>query len=102
LGLVEDELRAVPILLTGGVRHQGGDAKSLTLSALVGIVFCAVAMGLRVPYSDVLGADGTTAALAADYLLWFIPAMALQFGMVSMAAALRGTPDRADGNRDER
>ena len=29
--------------------------------------------------------------LAADYLLWFIPAMSLQFGMVSMGAALRGT-----------
>src|SRR5688572_25115483 len=65
--------------------------QSLTLSALVGIVFCAVAMALRVPYAGVLGADGTTAALAADYLLWFIPAMALQFPMVGMAAALRGT-----------
>ena len=26
-----------------------------------------------------------------DYLLWFIPAMALQFGLVAMGAALRGT-----------
>jgi putative MATE family efflux protein len=72
-------------------RAQLAFNQSLTLSALVGIVFCAVALALRVPYADVLGADGTTAALAADYLLWFIPAMALQFGMVSMAAALRGT-----------
>ena len=32
-----------------------------------------------------------TADLAGDYLLWFIPAMALQFPMVSMSAALRGT-----------
>jgi putative MATE family efflux protein len=29
--------------------------------------------------------------MAASYLLWFIPAMALQFGMVAMGAALRGT-----------
>ena len=65
--------------------------QSLTLSVVVGIVFCAVAMALRLRYAEVLGADATTAALAADYLLWFIPAMALQFGMVSMAAALRGT-----------
>jgi putative MATE family efflux protein len=72
-------------------RAQLAFNQSLTLSALVGVVFCAGAMTLRVPYADVLGADGTTAALAADYLLWFIPAMALQFGMVSMAAALRGT-----------
>ena len=48
-------------------------------------------MALRVPYAKVLAADATTAALAADYLLWFIPATALQFGMVSTAAALRGT-----------
>ena len=32
-----------------------------------------------------------TARLAGDYLAWFIPAMALQFPMVSMTAALRGT-----------
>ena len=30
-------------------------------------------------------------ALAVDYLLWFIPAMSLQFAMVAMGAALRGT-----------
>ena len=41
--------------------------------------------------SSALGADARTAALASDYLLWFIPAMALQFAMVAMGAALRGT-----------
>ena len=65
--------------------------QSLILSVLVGVAFCAFAMAVRVQYANALGADRTTAALAADYLLWFIPAMALQFGMVSMAAALRGT-----------
>ena len=29
-----------------------------------------------------------TAKLAEEYLLWFIPAMALQFPLVSMSAAL--------------
>jgi putative MATE family efflux protein len=48
-------------------------------------------MAFRVPYCRVLAADVPTAALAADYLLWFVPAMALQFGIASMAAALRGT-----------
>ena len=48
-------------------------------------------MALRMPYVRTLGADAVTAALAADYLLWFIPAMALQFAMVAMGAALRGT-----------
>ena len=48
-------------------------------------------MAVRLPYVNALAADARTAELAADYLLWFIPAMSLQFGIVSMGAALRGT-----------
>ena len=48
-------------------------------------------MALRTEYAQRLSADAETAALAGDYLLWFIPAMALQFGLVAMGAALRGT-----------
>ena len=33
----------------------------------------------------------TTARLSNEYLLWFIPAMALQFALVAMGAALRAT-----------
>src|SRR4051794_21950062 len=65
--------------------------ESLLLSALVGASFLALGMVVRVPYVRGLAADVRTAELAADYLLWFIPAMALQFAMVSMGAALRGT-----------
>jgi putative MATE family efflux protein len=65
--------------------------QSLVLSVVVGGVFFTVAMALRRWYADSLGADAATAARADDYLFWFIPAMALQFGMVSMSAALRGT-----------
>jgi putative MATE family efflux protein len=65
--------------------------ESLLLSAIVGLVFFAVGMAVRLPYVDALAADARTAELAADYLLWFIPAMAMQFGLVSMGAALRGT-----------
>jgi MATE family, multidrug efflux pump len=65
--------------------------QSQVLSIVVGAVFLSVAMALRVPYARTLSADALTAALAADYLLWFIPAMALQFGMVAMGSALRGT-----------
>ena len=36
-----------------------------------------------------MSADAATAALAADYLTWFVPAMALQFAMVAMGSALR-------------
>jgi putative MATE family efflux protein len=61
------------------------------LSVVAGAVFLAIAMLLRMPYARTLSADAVTAELAADYLLWFIPAMALQFWMVAMGAALRGT-----------
>ena len=45
-------------------------------------------------YSSAMGADAATARLADDYLLWFIPAMALQFALVAMgvgAARRRAT-----------
>jgi putative MATE family efflux protein len=65
--------------------------ESLLLSALVGLLFLGVGMTVRTAYSTRLAADITTAQLAGDYLFWFIPAMSLQFAMVSMGAALRGT-----------
>jgi putative MATE family efflux protein len=46
---------------------------------------------MRLAYTRTLSADAVTASLAADYLLWFIPAMSLQFAMVAMGSALRGT-----------
>jgi len=65
--------------------------QSQVLSALVGLVFLVAALALRDPYVRALSADPTTAARATEYLVWFIPAMALQFLMVGMASALRGT-----------
>jgi len=65
--------------------------QSQVLSVLVGVVFLILMMGLRRAYASTLGADGPTVAMAIDYLTWFIPAMALQFAMVAMGAALRGT-----------
>ena len=61
------------------------------LSLVVGVVFFVAAMALRGEYASRMSADATTARLVADYLLWFIPGMALQFAFVVMAAALRGT-----------
>jgi putative MATE family efflux protein len=68
------------------VFHQG-----VLLAAGVAVVFAAVAMPLRGAYSVALAADAATARQAAAYLAWFVPALALQFPMVVMAAALRGT-----------
>ena len=64
--------------------------QSQVLSTVVGLVFLTVSMAFRTAYANGLSADATTAGSAADYLLYFLPAMSLQFGMVGMAAALRG------------
>jgi len=65
--------------------------QSQVLSALVAALFLAVGMSLRGFYARSLSADPGTAALAGEYLLWFVPALALQFGIVAMSSALRGT-----------
>jgi putative MATE family efflux protein len=64
--------------------------QSLVLAAVSAAGFLAVGMALRTWYASTLSADPQTARMAADYLLWFIPAMGLQFGLVAMSAALRG------------
>jgi putative MATE family efflux protein len=64
--------------------------QSQVLSSLVGLLFLVVSMIFRTAYARALSADEATAAQAADYLLYFLPAMGLQFGMVAMASALRG------------
>ncbi len=65
--------------------------QSQGLSITAGLVFLLVAMATRHVYAARLAADELTMRATEDYLLWFIPAMALQFGMVALGAALRGT-----------
>src|SRR5262245_2185508 len=74
-----------------GKRARHAFNQSLGISTLVGLGFFAVAMAARLPYARAFAADRMTAELAADYMLWFVPAMALQFGIGSMSAALRGS-----------
>src|ERR1039457_3318025 len=38
-----------------------------------------------------LGADAPTAMMGTTYLYWFLPGLALQFALVAMGSALRGT-----------
>ena len=94
-------LRCSSVGVTTLVSHAAGQKdhdrallvfnQSQVLSVVVGVVFLVVGMMVRIPYVDALGADARTATMASDYLLWYIPAMALQFAMVAMGAALRGT-----------
>ena len=80
--------------------------QALVLSVAAGLIFFAVATFARRLYTSALGADVATATLADDYLRWFVPAMALQFVMAPMSAALRGTGNfrarhgRPDVDRD--
>ncbi len=66
-------------------------AQSLWLSVLSAVVFFAVAYPGRRIYVDWFAADAQTAGLGDAYLRWFVPALALQFVLATMAAALRGT-----------
>ena len=65
--------------------------QSQVLSMVVGFLFLAFAMLFRHQYAAGQSATEGMRIATEDYLLWFIPAMALQFAMVAMGAALRGT-----------
>jgi putative MATE family efflux protein len=65
--------------------------QSLGLSVVLAIgtlmIGCLAARG----YMRALAADQATIEAGTTYLLWFMPALALQFTMLAMGAALRGT-----------
>ena len=65
--------------------------QSLLLAVFIGALFLIIVTALRESYVRSLSPDSVSAAAAIAYLSWFISAMALQFPMVVMAAALRGT-----------
>jgi putative MATE family efflux protein len=65
--------------------------QSQVLAMVTGVLFLIVGLALRSRYSAAMGADAVTARLSDEYLVWFIPAMALQFALVAMGSALRAT-----------
>jgi putative MATE family efflux protein len=65
--------------------------QSIVLSALVGVFVLIAGYGLTRPFLDLVGADEGTREAGVTYLYWFMPGLALQFAMISMGAALRGT-----------
>ncbi len=65
--------------------------QSQVLSIVVGGLFLVLAMATRQIYAETLSADAATLQLTLEYLLWFIPSLALQFGLIAMGSALRGT-----------
>lgn len=65
--------------------------QSVVLSLLIGVLVVILGYLLRMPYCRALSADEGTVREGAAYLTWFVPSLAMQFTMVSMGSALRGT-----------
>jgi putative MATE family efflux protein len=65
--------------------------QSFVMSILVALALGVCGFVLMNPYCNSLSADANTAALAKSYLLWFIPALLLQFPLVALGSALRAT-----------
>jgi putative MATE family efflux protein len=76
-------------------RRDAGEAghlfnQALGLSLATALAFLVLGLAGLDAYTRAMAADTATAAAARAYLAWFIPAMALQFPLGVMSAALRG------------
>jgi putative MATE family efflux protein len=65
--------------------------QSVALAAACALATLVGGFGLADAYMGLLGADDATRAAGVRFLHWFIPGMALQFAIVVMSSALRGT-----------
>jgi putative MATE family efflux protein len=65
--------------------------QSFSLSIACGVLTLVVGYLVAAPYMHALGADAATVEAGIDYLWWFLPSLALQFAVVAMGSALRGT-----------
>jgi len=77
-------------------RKDAADANLVFNQSLLMAAGCAVATivggyALAGPYMRVLGADSATSDAGLSYLRWYLPGLALQFALVAMGSALRGT-----------
>jgi putative MATE family efflux protein len=65
--------------------------QSLALSASCAAAAMILGYGLCSSYMHALGSDAATALAGTRYLYWYLPSLALQFALVVMGSALRGT-----------
>jgi len=65
--------------------------QSLLLAAACALITLVGGYALTGFYMRRLGADAAAIAAGISYLYWFLPGLALQFAMVAMGSALRGT-----------
>ena len=86
----------VTLIAQAAGRKDPDDANLVFNQSLLIAATCAVVTlvagyaGVR-PYMGTLGADAATMQAGIDYLHWYLPGLALQFALVSMGSALRGT-----------
>lgn len=83
------------------ISHAAGrkdrvDANLVFNQSLVFAAFCAVltlvaGYAFSGAYMNAIGANAATSAAGASYLRWYLPALALQFAMITLGSALRGT-----------
>jgi putative MATE family efflux protein len=65
--------------------------QSLVLAATCATITLIAGYAGAEAYMRAMSADAATALAGTTYLYWILPGLALQFAMVSMASALRGT-----------
>jgi putative MATE family efflux protein len=65
--------------------------QSLVLAATCAVVTLLLGYALREAYVGAIAADAATRAAGVTFLNWFLPGFALQFALVTMGSALRGT-----------
>ena len=65
--------------------------QSLLLAAIAGALVLIAGYTLGPMYLRTLAADDATYTAGTQYLFWFLPALGLQFALISMGSALRGT-----------
>jgi putative MATE family efflux protein len=65
--------------------------QSLVLSATCALITLVGGYGFGRLYMGTLAADAATVEAGVKYLYWFLPSLGLQFAIVTMGSALRGT-----------
>jgi putative MATE family efflux protein len=65
--------------------------QSLILSVSCGLFIAVFGYSVASSYMGTLGSDVATVHAGVTYLYWFLPSLSLQFAMVAMGSALRGT-----------
>jgi putative MATE family efflux protein len=65
--------------------------QSLVLSASCALLTLVLGYGVGHAYVRTVGSDAATVLAGTRYLHWFLPSLALQFALVAMGSALRGT-----------